>query len=83
MTRPKPSYSTNNLRTPICTQQVACDGINLVGNARERGYCTKCAEAMAKRGKKEAPTLRGENSALQGKLKKLLPDNWNRHGEDD
>jgi hypothetical protein len=71
MTRPRPSYSTTNLQTPICKQQLACDGINLVGNARERGYCNKCMEAMAKRAsgpKVIAP--RGENSALPASLRR-------------
>jgi hypothetical protein len=85
MTQPKkkPSYSSTNLRTPICTKMVACDGANLVGKNRiEKGYCGKCEEALEKR-KKAAPPLKGENSALQGKLRELLPDNWNRYNEDD
>jgi hypothetical protein len=38
MTKPKPSYSSTNLQIPLCVVQIACDGINLVGVARERGY---------------------------------------------
>ena len=69
MTRPKPSYSTTNLKTPICKAQVACDGINLVGAARDRGYCNKCGEAEAKKTKAPKP-LKGENSALPESLRK-------------
>ena len=64
MTRPKPSYSSTNLKTPICKAQVACDGDNLNLRSRERGYCGKCAEAMAKRADKATKPLRGENTAL-------------------
>ena len=64
MTRPKPSYSTNNMRTPICTKQVACDGDNLNIQSSERGYCGKCKDAMERRAKTEKP-LRGENTALR------------------
>lgn len=72
MTKPKPSYSGMDMRTPICTKQVACDGINLVGNARERGYCNKCMDALAKKAagpKVIAP--RGENSALNIKKSRI------------
>lgn len=68
MTRPKPSYSTTNLQTPICTAQISCDGVNLVGAARERGYCNPCGEAAKKRGRVIPP--RGENSALPESLRK-------------
>ena len=51
MTKPKPSYSTTNLQTPLCVVQIACDGSNLVGVARARGYCTPCMEAAKRRGK--------------------------------
>ena len=65
MTRPKPSYSTNVLRTPICTAQVACDGDNLNVRSRERGICGKCKEAMdKKKTAKATKPLRGENTAL-------------------
>jgi hypothetical protein len=82
MTKPKPSYSTTNLQTPICTKLIACDGINLVGNARARGYCNKCMEAMAKKaaGPKVKPP-RGENSALNTKTPRPLADGWDK--EDD
>lgn len=64
MTKPKKqSYSSTNMRTPICLKQVACDGINLVGPSAERGYCGKCKEAMEKKNKPPKP-LKGENSAL-------------------
>ncbi len=49
MTKPKPSYSTTNMQTPICKSQVRCDGINLVGPSRERGYCGKCAKVIESR----------------------------------
>lgn len=71
MTRPKPSYSTTNMQTPICTKLLACDGVNLVGDAaRTRGYCAKCRDAMEKKatGPKVTPP-RGENSALGGRNK--------------
>ena len=51
MTQPKPrrQYSTLDLRVPMCQKQVACDGVNLAPAARERGYCDRCKEAMARR----------------------------------
>lgn len=66
MTKPKPkaSYSTTNLQTPMCTKQLACDGDNLVGAARTRGFCNKCKEAEEKRANKGPKPLRGENTAL-------------------
>lgn len=64
MTKPKPSYSTTNLKTPICNAMVACDGDNLNIASRERGYCGKCADAMKKRADKTPKPLRGENTAL-------------------
>ena len=71
------------MKTPICTKMVACDGSNLVGKNRiEKGYCGKCEEALAKRNK-PPPPLKGENSALQSKLRNLLPDNWNSPNSDD
>jgi hypothetical protein len=77
MTQPKrmdrgPGYSTSStyLKTPICTAQVACDGINLVGAARERGICNKCREAQERRKKAPAP-LRGENTALSMEARQM------------
>jgi hypothetical protein len=51
MTQPKPrrQYSTLDLRVPMCQKQLACDGSNLAPAARERGYCDRCKEAMARR----------------------------------
>jgi hypothetical protein len=52
MTDPKPrkkSYSTLDMRTPLCLKQVACDGVNLAPSARERGYCARCKVAMERR----------------------------------
>jgi hypothetical protein len=65
MTKPKKqSYSSTNLRTPICSHMIACDGANLVGKNRiEKGMCGKCEETLEKK-KKAAPPLKGENSAL-------------------
>lgn len=38
--------------SPVCKQQVACDGEDLVNpQARERGYCGRCKDVMAKRAK--------------------------------
>jgi hypothetical protein len=51
--------NTTNMKTPVCTQQIACDGENLNVASRERGYCGKCAAAMKKKAKGPAP-LRGE-----------------------
>ena len=84
MTQPKkPSYSGMDMRVPLCTKMIACDGANLVGKNRlEKGMCLKCEEALAKRNKPKPP-LKGENSALQGKLRNLLPDNWNSPNSDD
>ena len=65
MTRPKPSYSGSDMRVPICTAQVACDGVNLNAVSRERGYCGKCRDAMDKKKNKEQPPLRGANTALR------------------
>lgn len=62
MTQPRRPAS---LHTPMCSKQIACDGINLVGAARERGYCTKCAEAEEKKAKKTTPPLKGANTALR------------------
>jgi hypothetical protein len=52
MTKPKPSYNSAYLKTPICTLQLACDGDNLNLLSRDRGYCGKCAAAAKRRGKK-------------------------------
>jgi hypothetical protein len=46
----KGSTSTQLGRVPMCKAMIACDGVNLVSVARERGYCNKCAEAAMKRG---------------------------------
>ena len=43
------SYSTIDLRVPMCTKKIACDGINLAPSLRERGYCGKCEVAMQRR----------------------------------
>jgi hypothetical protein len=72
MTRPKPSYSTTNLQTPICTAQVACDGDNLNIASRERGYCGKCRDAMEKKKDKTPKPLRGENTALYEAQRRTL-----------
>lgn len=67
MTKPKKQYySTSDMRTPICSKMIACDGANLAPRAIERGYCGKCKEAMEKKNKPPKP-LRGENSALPAK----------------
>lgn len=52
-TKPKPrqTYSSTNLRTPICTVMLACDGENLNMASRKRGFCGKCLEAARRRGK--------------------------------
>ena len=78
MTKPKPSYSGMDMRIPICTKQLACDGISLTGkHARERGYCGKCADLLKKKAKPKVIPPRGENSALSAKLRASLPANWN------
>lgn len=64
MTKPNPSYSTTNMQTPICTKQLACDGDNLVGASRERGYCNRCRDAEERRADKGRKPLRGANTAL-------------------
>jgi hypothetical protein len=52
MTKPRPiSYSTTAMKTPICKALLACDGDNLVGGARDRGYCGKCSAFAKKHGK--------------------------------
>ena len=84
MTPPKKqSYSTTNMKTPICTRMIACDGANLIGNKRlERGMCLKCEDALDKKTKKPKP-LKGENSALNEKMRNTLPKNWNSYNPDD
>ena len=71
MTQPKKqSYSTTNMKTPICTRMIACDGANLVGKNRlEKGMCLRCEEALAKRNKPKPP-LKGENTALPENLRR-------------
>lgn len=79
MTQPKrperkPGYSpgTTYLQTPMCAKQIACDGINLVGEAvRERGYCVKCKEAMEKKNK-TSPPLKGANTALREIQRRMI-----------
>jgi hypothetical protein len=77
MTQPKrpdrkPGYNPSNayLQTPMCTKMIACDGVNLVSAARERGYCNKCGDAMAKKNK-APPPLKGENSALPVEMRRI------------
>jgi hypothetical protein len=48
-TKPRRSYSTNDLRVPMCLKQIACDGTSLAPAARKRGYCGRCKEAMDRR----------------------------------
>jgi hypothetical protein len=72
MTKPKPSYGTTVLRTPICTAQVACDGDNLNVLSRERGYCGRCKDAMDRRKKTEPKPLRGEKTALYEENRRTL-----------
>jgi hypothetical protein len=46
---------TAYLRTPVCTAQVACDGVNLQGPRIALGTCGACGKAAAKRGKPIPP----------------------------
>ena len=89
MTPPKKqSYSSTNLRTPVCSHMIACDGANLVGKNRiEKGMCLKCEEAKTKRSKVTPP--KGQNTALsveerridalkeKNKLDLSTPEKWN------
>jgi hypothetical protein len=71
VTKAKPSYATTNLKTPICTAMLACDGDNLNVLSRERGYCGKCKDAMDKRAKKgSTKPLRGETTGLSASEKR-------------
>jgi hypothetical protein len=81
MTKPRQSYSGTDMRLPICTKQVACDGDNLNVASRERGYCGKCAEAM-KRRSKTPPPLRGENTALSMETRRMELFKKRREGKE-
>ena len=58
---------------PLCTLMLGCDGNTLTANRKEKGYCGKCEEALAKRNK-PAPPLRGANTALSEADRKVDAD---------
>lgn len=62
--------NTKLSRTPLCTKMLACDGANLSGPSVERGYCSKCRDAMEKKNKPQKP-LKGENSALKEEQRRI------------
>ena len=68
MTKKWRATNTVNLKIPLCTSQVACDGAVLVPARRERGVCSKCDEAVKKRGIVIPP--KGINSALPESIRK-------------
>ena len=64
------SVANNLVRKPLCQLMLACDGNTLTVSSRDRGYCGKCAEALAKKNR-PPPPLKGENTALPAATRKV------------